>query len=430
MTKAKSKSVIKYVKALLPALLVAILVADAICAYKHPDLSKYSSPVADKAVAAAVKKPKLKVRAQKEKEKKEPEGNGGTLGKAAETGEYRDGEYKGSARGFGGKITVKVTIKNGKIARVVILSAPGEDAAYFNKAKKLMGVIVKKNSTNVDAVSGATYSSNGIIMAVRNALAKAAVSKKTKKKNSGCKSIKKRKEQKKEPAKKPEAISASEWKDGRYTGKGEGFGGTLEVIVVIEKGKISSINVGKNSEDAKYLEKAKGPVISAIIKRQGTGVDTVSGATYSSVGIIEAVNDALRKAAVKRTSTTDNEDRPQDEQSTEPAPAEDTGDDPDDSVVITKTVKIYCDEYEDFEDYDLQMTFRIENGKVKDIQDVRQVVANAGNDRFIKAAVAGIKSQLSAKPDLQGMDTVSGATCTSQGIISGGQSALHEAAGR
>ena len=70
-----------------------------------------------------------------------------------------------------------MTIKKNKIKSIKILENH-DDAAYFNRAKGiLLPLMVKKQSTNVDAVSGATFSSNGIIKAVRNALSKAAVNK-------------------------------------------------------------------------------------------------------------------------------------------------------------------------------------------------------------------------------------------------------------
>ena len=86
---------------------------------------------------------------------------------------YADGTYEGTGIGFGGEIQVSVTVTEGKISQVEILSADSEDQAYFNMAKVLADTIVKEQSAQVDAISGATFSSNGILEAAQDALSKA-----------------------------------------------------------------------------------------------------------------------------------------------------------------------------------------------------------------------------------------------------------------
>lgn len=76
-------------------------------------------------------------------------------------GGYKDGIYQGSGTGFGGTITVQVTISGGKIASIEILSAAGETGSYFASAKGVISKMISGQTPNVDAVSGATYSSNG-----------------------------------------------------------------------------------------------------------------------------------------------------------------------------------------------------------------------------------------------------------------------------
>lgn len=85
-------------------------------------------------------------------------------------GTYKDGTYEGTGNGYGGKISVKVAVKDGVIKEVKIISAKGEDSAYLSQASKLLDQIVKEQSTDLDAVSGATYSSNGILDAADDAL--------------------------------------------------------------------------------------------------------------------------------------------------------------------------------------------------------------------------------------------------------------------
>lgn len=92
---------------------------------------------------------------------------------AAAMSAYKDGVYEGTADGYGGPIVMKITIKDGSIKKAEAVSASGEDAAYWNMAKKIIPDIVSNQGPEVDTVSGATYSSNGIINASVKALQKA-----------------------------------------------------------------------------------------------------------------------------------------------------------------------------------------------------------------------------------------------------------------
>lgn len=87
---------------------------------------------------------------------------------------YNDGTYEGAGMGFGGEITVSVTVADGKVAEITVLSADGEDPAYYDQALAVLDEIVSAQSTEVDTVSGATFSSTGLIDAAVDALGKAA----------------------------------------------------------------------------------------------------------------------------------------------------------------------------------------------------------------------------------------------------------------
>lgn len=86
---------------------------------------------------------------------------------------YLDGTYEGEAEGFGGMITVQVTVKNGQMTDLSILSADGEDSAYLSNAKDIIPKILEAQSADVDTISGATFSSTGIKNATAEALEKA-----------------------------------------------------------------------------------------------------------------------------------------------------------------------------------------------------------------------------------------------------------------
>lgn len=84
-----------------------------------------------------------------------------------------DGTWTGKAPGFKDEIEVSITTKDGKIVSADILKINDSDFAV-NDTKALLAEIVKKGSvSNVDVVSGATYTSKGIIAAVNAALASA-----------------------------------------------------------------------------------------------------------------------------------------------------------------------------------------------------------------------------------------------------------------
>lgn len=96
-----------------------------------------------------------------------------TDSESAGTAAYADGTYQGTGEGYGGEITVEVTVEGGSIESVTVISAKEEDAAYFNTAKGIIEDILEKQSADVDTVSGATYSSAGIRDAVSAALEEA-----------------------------------------------------------------------------------------------------------------------------------------------------------------------------------------------------------------------------------------------------------------
>ena len=83
---------------------------------------------------------------------------------------YADGIYTGAARGYAGDITVQVTVENGRISQVEVLSAPMEDTIYLMLAQSVTDQIVDLQTPEVDAVSGASFSSAGIIQAAKLAL--------------------------------------------------------------------------------------------------------------------------------------------------------------------------------------------------------------------------------------------------------------------
>lgn len=86
------------------------------------------------------------------------------------TGSWKDGTWEGEATGYGGPIRVSVVISGGKITSIGVLSHDLEDDAYYSMAEAVIPAVIDAQSTAVDTVSGATFSSNGILGAIDKAL--------------------------------------------------------------------------------------------------------------------------------------------------------------------------------------------------------------------------------------------------------------------
>ena len=86
---------------------------------------------------------------------------------------YKNGTFEGSGTGYGGTITVQVTLEDDTITAVSVVSAPGEDSAYLSQGENVINSIISEQNTDVDTISGATFSSTGILEAVNDALSKA-----------------------------------------------------------------------------------------------------------------------------------------------------------------------------------------------------------------------------------------------------------------
>ena len=248
-------------------------------------------------------------------------------GSEVSTDNLRDGEYEGTATGYGGPLTVRITIKDGKLTDIKVISQT-ETPEYFNRAKAVIDNILSSGSVDVDSVSGATISSNAIKKAVADALRKAGS--KQKAKISIAKNDVSKANSRRANAGGTFSIANTNLKDGVYTGTGQGFNGPISVRVTVSGGNIVNVEILSYSDDAPYFNRAKA-VISKMIGKQGSSVDTVSGATYSSRGIIDAVRDALSKAGISdinianKPDNSGNSNTPENGNSTSPSINPETG---------------------------------------------------------------------------------------------------------
>ena len=387
-------------------------------------------------------------------------GSAPSVSKVSESGTWKDGTYTGSGKGFGGTISVKVTVKDGKISAIDVTSASGETASYFSKTKGIIPKMISGQTTNVDAASGATYSSNGIITAVRNALSKAETgksstkkkkkkNKKNKKKNSGSNSNNNNNNI---------AAPAEGYEDGTYTGSaacsGEQFKEySVTANVTIKNGKISAVEISSTAKGTNLKQFMSRDEIknlpSLIVSKNGTsGVDAVSGATYSSHAIFNAVNDALSKAKKNSSSTEKKEEtttekkeetttEKKEETTTEKKEEtttekkEETTENPDEGKNYkngTYKVSVSCepDEDEDFDPYTISMDITIKKDKITEISNIT-ANTNSTNKAYTNDAKKGMVSKIVANGNADGVNTVSGATCSSKAIKNACQKAFNAA---
>jgi len=318
-----------------------------------------------------------------------------------------DGVYKGTGTGYAGDITVAVQIKDKQIVAIDILSS-SDDAAFFKRAQAVIDKIIEGQTLDVDTVSGATYSSRGIISAVKNALTGEKDSGTTGQSQSGSGAA----------AGSSTSVQAVEdpsaYKDGTYYGTGTGFGGTLKVKVEISGGKITSIQIMENQDGSEYISKASA-LINTIIQNQSTNVDTVSGATYSSAGIIQAVRNALSQAAVSTSGTTT---------SGEAGNAGNNGNQNQDTSAATGNFPykegIYYGTAEGYSG-NVSVAVVIQEKSIKAIL----ITETSDDEAFFQRAMGVVKNVL--KTQRTEVDTVSGATYSSKGILGAIQNALKQA---
>ncbi len=412
-------------------------------------------------------------------------GSSTSVAKVEDAAAYKDGTYYGSGTGFGGPLKVMVEISGGKIASIQIVeNSDGSD--YISKAASLIDSIIATQSTNVDTVSGATYSSVGIIQAVRDALSQAAVNGTSDTSQNNNNNSNNSNNNGSSDNNNSTVTGTVPYKEGIYYGTAEGYSGDVSVAVVIQEKTIKAILITESSDDEAFFNRAM-DVVKKVIRTQKTDdVDTVSGATYSSKGLLNAIKNALKQAekvtngesidekpdvteleeliekaekleedtytetswAILQTRLEDAKEALKETKQTAVDKAVEKlkkaiaqleskdGKDEENTKYVSGTyeVTVPCepDEDEDFEGYNLTMSVTIRDDKIVAITDITGDGAS-DNDRYIlKAAngtssIKGVVSQIIEKGMPEDIDTVSHATCSSNAILEGCKKVLEAA---
>ena len=266
-----------------------------------------------------------------------------------------DGVYTGKGRGFGGDITVKLTFAGGKLTALEIVSHSESPNVSDPAIDKLPQLIIDQQTAEVDAVSGATMTSEGIIAAVKDALAEFG---------SGVEV----------------PIDLNSLLPGKYTGTARGFSSDITVEVTVAAGEILDIVIVSEDDTPEVSGPAFEAIVTAIKQEQSLDVDLVSGATYSSQGLVAAVKDALGSEGVLDLSLL-----------------------PDGN---------YLGEAEGFSRESIQVSFTIKGGSIGSVQ----VLSHNDTPGRADEAFNQIGPSIEARQSLD-VDLVSGATYSSQGML-------------
>ena len=186
------------------------------------------------------------------------------------------GIYTGEANGFGGPVSVTLTVgDSGRVDNVSITGqkeTPGVGGAAI---PDLADRILEAQSAEVDVVSGATFTSNAVKEAAAAAFAAA------------------------EGAEAVMAIRAPDgdrYIPGTYTGSSKGFGGDVTVTVTVSKDRILELQIDGSHETENIGSFAVSMLGDRILEAQSPNVDAITGATVSSGAILRALKDALAQA--------------------------------------------------------------------------------------------------------------------------------------
>jgi len=198
----------------------------------------------------------------------------------APAGKYGVGTYTSTAKGFAGDVTVTITIGEGDVIADVVIKGDAETPALGGAAmEKLAAKIKDSQSVEVDAMTGATFTSKAVIAAAADCMAQAEAAAG----NGGAAG---------------EGEAAGAYKPGTYTATSKGFAGDVTATITIgEDGAIAEVKFEGPSETPALggaaMEKLQGKIVDA----QSAEVDGMTGATFTSKAAIAAAADCLAQAA-------------------------------------------------------------------------------------------------------------------------------------
>jgi len=188
--------------------------------------------------------------------------------------------YSASEKGFGGEVEVTLEIENDMIVNVGIEAANETDGVGSIAVEKLAAAMVEKNRVDLDAVAGATVTSNAILKAAAQAVAESGVTLKAVEMNEQV-----------------NVNTSLKFNAGAYTGTAMGMHGPLSVRVILTEERIEAIDVTECNDTMTISDAAVEFMEQRILENQSLSVDTVAGATITSFAYLSAVKEAIGQAA-------------------------------------------------------------------------------------------------------------------------------------
>ena len=175
-----------------------------------------------------------------------------------------DGVYQASAQGAQGIIRLEIKVEDRDIVNINVVEDQETKHLAQPAYEALKKQLLSRQNTDLDIVSGATYTSEAFIEAAQSAIEKARSNE-----------------------------SNVQSGNSTYIGSAQGHADLIEVEVVIENDKITDIKILSQNETPGLGDEAINTVKQEIIEKQSLDVDMVTGATNSSQGLVNAIRDAL-----------------------------------------------------------------------------------------------------------------------------------------
>lgn len=184
------------------------------------------------------------------------------------------------AKGYGGELKLKTTFdEKGKITAIDVVDSKETAQIGGEALKTLTKKVVDTQSIALDSVSGATVTSKAFLEAVEKAVKEGGFDVKNYSKSANI-------------------SGKASFKPGKYDGEATGYGGKLKVSVEVDESKIKDIKIVEQNETAYISRLAIEKLPKGIVEHQTIGVDSISGATFSSLAVKSAVKSALEKTGV------------------------------------------------------------------------------------------------------------------------------------
>ncbi len=193
---------------------------------------------------------------------------------SADGGIYTPGTYTGEAQGFGGTVSVTITTDANSITAVEVVGNDETPTVGGAHLEELGQMVLDAQSAEIDGVSGATVTSTAVKEAAQKAIDLAMGGEA-------------------EADAGPISYTA-----GTYTGTGTGYNGEVTLDVTFSDSAITDIQVNTSGETAHVGTPAYDIMFADAIEANGSGIDSVSGATFTSRAIKDALNDAAEQAGV------------------------------------------------------------------------------------------------------------------------------------